>query len=462
MRIRVVNMIVMKLVALGIIFTCMYVRAEKDLIVSMDVTKNKMKCIIHPKLRSQFLTDDFFVEYDPDINLETMSFEILSMPVILNLFSLVWFSGDDYYVDSMDKNLFESFKRLKKLYQFLYPKTGWHGRIIPRKLVDLSPQFEHIHKESPYKAMLFSGGLDSTASFFGHKDEKLHLITACGQPDMPLRDPQGFESMQKYIEDLTHTFGHSNSYIRSNYCEIFRWEVVTWMYPDINNWRLYAVEGMSWAGLTIPILIAKKCSSLYIPGGGSWYYNIITADIPFVNECINFAGFTLVTDQFDKTRFQKTQLIVDIANQESSKKPFIKACPRYSNKSCCKCWKCCSLMMNLLALDEEILDYGFNCTDEQAVGSTIELLNSKLDHFGAWSLKEIQFHARKSIENFPTKKKILEPFLAHDMGGLNIDWWSIKPVDWYDLQKIVPHIEIPADLSEELLSLVPKQETEAI
>lgn len=442
----------LKLTTIFYLGTAFSLQAHRDLIENMSVKNNKMDCIINSRIYDQFLTEHFFIEYGPEINLEELPYEILSMPIVLNLATVVWFSGEDYYVDSMDKNLYESLKKIKQIIQLVYQKTEWDGNIIPRKIVDLAPQFDYIHKNSTDKVLLFSGGLDSTSSFFKHKDEKLHLVTACGQPDMSLGDHNGFADMKVYINNLAQAHGHTTSFFRSNYHDIFSWKTINNMYPDITSWRCRTMEAMSWAGVIIPILIAKKCSSFYLASGGTWYYNSIDGGNPFIDSCLNFAGFTTETDQFEMTRFQKVKFVVDTVNQEHYKKPFLKVCTNYSNKCCKSCFKCLSLMGSLITLGEDIREYGFDTSDSAAISSIMGFLEGSNDYYDEWSFMELQLHARKYVEPFTARKKLLEPFLNFDMTKLNINSKLKAKVNWLDLKKLVPEVEIPRDLSEELLA----------
>ena len=54
----------------------------------------------------------------------------------MNVVSIVWISGEIYYVDEMDAELFDSLKRVKKVFEIMYPKTSWHGETL--KLISLS------------------------------------------------------------------------------------------------------------------------------------------------------------------------------------------------------------------------------------------------------------------------------------------------------------------------------------
>ena len=425
---------------------------QRELITKLTVKGCSMRCTIHPEIKDVYLTDNFFIDYEQDINLESMDYAVLTMPIVFNLFSLVWFSGKDFYVDSMDQDVYDSLIRLKIAFHFLYPDALWNGNIIPRKLVSLKNKFASFQENNPRKALLFSGGLDSTSSFFEHKDEDLLLITAWGQFDLPLHDENQWLGRKKNVEEFAQAFGKQVSIFRSNYSEIFNWKVVNNLYKSIGNWRICTIEGMSWAGLTAPILISKKCSALYIAAGANWYYPILDVTCPFIEELTRFAGFHLITDQFSLTRNDKVAYIVDVCKKESLKPPFLKVC-YYPNSNCTKCRKCCMTMISLLGLGEDLETYGFSISDEQAVANTLNYMNQKIGHFDAWNFKETLLHLKKFPDKHK-KKSALKPFLDYDMSALQVmDRRFSVMGKWKDVKHINPTIIIPTNLSQDILDL---------
>lgn len=430
-----------------------FVQAQQELITSLTVQGSSMRCTINPEIKNAYLTDDFFVEYEEDIPLESMKYEIVTMPVVLNLFSLVWFSGKNYYVDSMDSDVFESLEKLKQMFKFLYPECPWSGSIIPRKLVYLAPAFLDIRTESSCRAMLFSGGLDSNSSFFEHFNEDLLLITAWGQFDLPLADKEGWAGRKQAIEEFAKKYGKKNAFFRSNYSEIFNWDVVNYLYPTICNWRISTVEELSWAGLVAPILITKKCPTLYVPSGGNWFYNIVDMRNPYIEEMVRFAGFGMITDQFDLTRFDKAKFIAETCKKNSLDRPFIKVC-HLPNTNCGSCRKCCMTMISLLALGENITEYGFKCSNEIAVDNSLVYLSKKMGYFNAWNFRDMQPKIRKIVQDYPERKQVLEPFISFDLNTVEVNdrKFAVK-VKWEDLQKYAPYVRVPRNLSQEQLDI---------
>ncbi len=166
-----------------------------NLIDGVSVTKNKLSVTINKDFKAQYLKGNFFAEYEPDINLEQFDYSILTMPFIMNAISIVWISGNVYYVDEMDTELYHSLERVKKVFQTMYPKTKWDGELRARTLVD--HHFTAPQDTRERTALLFSGGIDSTSTAFAHLDKKELLITAWGHWDLPLNEHELWQTRRK-------------------------------------------------------------------------------------------------------------------------------------------------------------------------------------------------------------------------------------------------------------------------
>lgn len=429
---------------------------EKNLIASLNINKNLVKVGIHTKLKSTYLHDDFFVEYDSDIDLSRFEYEIVTMPFIANVISIIWISGEDYYIDSMEKDFYDSLEKVKKVFKIIYPKTSWNGNLIPRKLVSLAAAYQNVFDESQI-ACLFSGGIDSTSTSFAHSDKKKVFITAWGQYDSPLDKAHVWFERKKKIQEFAHRRGDTNAFLKSNFSEFLNWKVLNHLSSEIGNWRIGTVEGIGWAGLTAPILLAKGCAHLYLPSSYSWYYPSPGCAIPHVDDNISFAGIQLHHDQFDYARIQKCEFIAQSCKKMNGEKPFIKVCQQTRDKddtNCCNCFKCLPTIMMFIALGENPSDFGFPITVKTAVARTIAFLQRGVSNHGLWNFVSIQNRMIKKVRENKRMKKQLEPFLKYNLAKVRVtDKEHLHTVDWQKLAEFYPHKEMPKNLSFDLLNI---------
>ncbi|MBA2307135.1 hypothetical protein H0W26_03315, partial [Candidatus Dependentiae bacterium] len=295
-----------------------------------------------------------------------------------------------------------------------------------------------------------------TSSLFNHNDESLLLITAWGQQDTPLSDAESWKSRKKHVEEVASLYGHDTSFIKSNYSEFLNWPVVNFLSPELPAWRIYAVDGIGWAGLVAPIFFAKNCSALYIASANSWYYSYIDCINPFVDNSIRFGNYRVLHDQFECTRLDKALFIARACEKKGFKKPHIKVCQftsTFGDINCCACKKCLLTMLELCAAGANHREYGFNVSLATAVKRSMHLLRRPIDYEPLWHFMDIQLTIKRNIKKYSRSTIAkLTPFLKRNLLKVqirNTEQIVKSKVDWNDFSKIVPSVVIPSDLLDE-------------
>jgi hypothetical protein len=391
---------------------CAHSAHENELIKKIHVRNNFVKVEINTQFKKQYLVDDFFAEYDSSVNLEGFDYSILSMPFIMNAISIIWISGETYTVEEMDTELYQSLQRVKKVFQYMYPKTRWDGELKPKKLVSHPGDFSELEKTSK-TALLYSGGIDSTSTGFAHLDKKQLLITAWGHWDLPLNESELWKKRKKRTEEFAQKYGNQASFIRSNYTEFLNWQYLSQLSPEISKWRLGAVEGLGWAGLTAPLLLTKKYPILRIASSHTWRYPYPSASSPFIDNNLYFCGLRVLHDQWDMTRLMKVQFISSQCDLKSCEKPYLKICPLKKNHdgNCGACRKCLSSALCFFAIGRNPQHFGLSVSLEAAVKATKELLTpTKLNFYTILLFKEVQeviAHRIKKGEKIPEQLRAL-------------------------------------------------------
>ena len=423
-----------------------------QLIEDMQVSGSTIKVKINKDFKKKYLKGNFFVEYDKDINLEKFDYSILSMPFLMNVITIVWISGLTYSVQEMDKELFHSLERVKKVFEYMYPSTSWKGSVKPLKLVDHSTGLYAPKEDKGCRtAILYSGGLDSFSTALNHKDKRLLFITAWGHWDLPLSQKELWNKRKSKIKQFAHSVGGKLSTVRSNYTSFLRWEYLSKLTPEIKKWRLGAVEGLGWAGITAPILLSKGFPSLHIASSHSWLYTYPAAANPYVDNNLKFAGKRVIHDQFDKTRVQKIEGIVKACSSKE-KCPFLKVCSteKQEDKNCGACRKCVTTAIGFYACDADPSKFGIAPTGKAAVSKALELLKpNKQNMYTLLYFKEVQHRIKNDRSLSSATKKLLKPLLSVDLSSKSP--WDIKSqvcLDWKSMQHLLPELPIPSELTK--------------
>lgn len=334
-----------------------------NLIERCTIKKNRLDITVNKEFKQAYLTDDFFVEYD--MSLEKLPYSIVTLPFVMNVISLVWISRKNYYIKEMDQEIYDSLMRIKEMFTLFYPKTAWTGELIPRKLV--TNRFP-TSKSSNKTALLFSGGLDSIASSFAHRDKQQLLITAWGQFGLPLHQPSLWHKVKNRLEEHATRYGHENTYLKSNYYDFLNFKKINNLSDEIYTWRIDTIEDIGWAGLTAPILATRGIKTLRIASSDVWDFPYPSAANPYIDGNITFAGIKIKHDQFDYTRYDKLAFIKNLCTHHLVEKPQLIICQTRQEKlNCATCEKCCITLLALIALDMDLEDYGYTLSVKKAL-----------------------------------------------------------------------------------------------
>jgi hypothetical protein len=146
-----------------------------------------------PKQLEKYLLDrELFIEYDVDVDVDE---SILNIPLTATILPLVWITGSDLYVKTIDKTFKESMEELHKFFGKIFPKSLTTTEIKTEKLVE-----NKIEPRDPMSktGLLFSGGMDSYYSLVNNIHHNPQLIMIWGVDDFPY--PQRADHWEKTIE----------------------------------------------------------------------------------------------------------------------------------------------------------------------------------------------------------------------------------------------------------------------
>ncbi|MBA2306980.1 hypothetical protein H0W26_02505, partial [Candidatus Dependentiae bacterium] len=317
-------------------------------------------------------------------------------------------------IDCMDEDIYYSLEKIKKVLQRLYPNTAFKGNLLPKQLVKNRLAVPPVDSNNSV-ALLFSHGLDSVALSFDYPDKAQLLISAHGQDDLPVNDTTLWAHEKDRFVKYAQVYGHTNAFVRSNYTEfVHRWKLDYRVSSDITGWKLDTTEGVGLFGIVAPILFTKGYSELQIASSYTWSSPYPTAANPFVDGHVLLAGsIRLKHGHFDKTRFDKVQLIADLVKRKNIPAPYLKVCEynpyREAKKTlgncCVNCSKCRMTALTLAALGEKLSSYGFNSSETEISQAAHEyVLHNKQGHWQAWNWYDIQTRL-KSMEEVPASLK---------------------------------------------------------
>lgn len=345
-------------------------------------------------IRNYFVTDKFYVEYKGE-DIEQVPEHILNIPFLATVAPLTWANQAILQVETIDENFLKSLQKACVALQRFYPKMTFTNNLIADKIV---PQ------EKPgvnSKAMvLFSGGIDSLATFIRHKTEKPIIVTVHG-PDILTTDYSAWTEKIRGFPEFAEANCTRFRIVRSNFYEMLERVILRSYNKKLDgDWYVKVMFGLSLLGLCSPLTYVHNVDRLYIASSYDVYYNEPCGSTPEVDNNISWGNTRCIHDGFELTRQQKIQKIAEYVKENKINLP-IKVCLEQKGYNCSssKCHKCVWTISGLIVAGLNPNDHQFNVDSKTLIEIKDSLMNGMYfaDRRRYW-WREIQTVA-KQIEN---------------------------------------------------------------
>lgn len=362
---------------MSILLTVRLYAHDAQLIKDITVTKNKVQVSVHESL-NRFIREDFFAEYlYSDIDLTTIDTSVVIIPFIMNIAPIIWFSGSTFTIDTLDEDLYNSLKKIKKIFKRFYPHNHWTGKLVPHKIVKNYPQKKH--PDSPQLAVLFSGGLDAVCSSLRHQTHKQLLITVWGS-DVNLSKRSLWYGVKTHCINYAKKYSHEHAAIKSNFSSFYYGSRLK-LYNQgktLIRWWANTLQGLGYTSLTMPLLYAGGYTDLIIGSTRTSEYPMPYGTHPLIDNNIHCASVQVYHDAAELDRIEKIQSIITTCETLHLPTPIIRVCwGRHSlGGNCCTCEKCIRTIVELIAAGQDYTHWGFPIGISQVIAHTQTMLGT--------------------------------------------------------------------------------------
>lgn len=185
-------------------------------------------------LRWYFSKWEFEIRYEDDIDAGE---GVLSVPGVALLLPLAWMTGSNIRVRCLDRAFHESAQQLQRKYRAMYPKMPFGTQILAEELVDSPANPEG-------SAMLFSGGLDATYSFYAKRHLKPRLIQVFGT-EFPVSETRYLNRVLGETKAFAEKNGVEISFVYTTFYELFDSRAVYHAFSRVCE----RVNGTLWKGM---------------------------------------------------------------------------------------------------------------------------------------------------------------------------------------------------------------------
>lgn len=383
--------------------------AITPLIESKKFQDNQVQFKLNKKFRRQYVNQDLTISYPSDINIRNLPNSIIEIPLITSSIAVIWISGNQYSIEEMDEDLFNSLIKIKEFFRRYFCNTSWDGELVPKRLV------KNTLPVTVRPAMLFTAGLDSTATLFKHFDENPILIS--------YNDPNEIAAAfaKQYHFDFHTIYVNHEQFLKRAY--------LSTLSCDIEEWLWDTSLGLTFIGIAAPFLYAKGISNFYISPDSHWLAHIFPdglpmqrAACPIIDENLSPMGIKVTHALFDMTRVDKVEWVSKFCTQNGLPKPQLTVCwqPR-TIPNCNRCEKCFRTMFEIIAVGEDPRDYGFLLSTDEF----IKQFSAFMKHFKIKTRLIYSYHRDVQLALIKNLEKLPQEYRTFYEGFINIDLWSL-------------------------------------
>jgi|GEM_PF-974637 len=407
---------------------------DNKLIIKLDLSDD---------IRKFFLRDNFVIQYDKRI--DEVDESILTIPPLFVVAPIAWAAGANVYVDRLDQSSLNSLLRVRPVFREWYNFSS-SGAVIVKDLVDN----KFNNKQT---ALLFSGGLDSTASYIRHKEENPTLITLLRGETYSYEDAY-YNNVKNTSLKFAKDEGVKIHFIRTDlwdtHSNVLNNKLLT-RHFGVLDWWMKVSHGLMILGLSAP-LTTKNIGTVYLASTFARDYKARTGNGShfLAHTDISWADIKVIYDVAELTRQAKIKYILK-ENQGYCKN--LRVCspvtnPGYYKNSnlqsyptnCGICQKCVENIIALMLegmdpvqcnfdIDKNVLDYVKRLFKTRSLRS----MAGEAPEF----YKDIQRHISNTIcdaelnQRYKTKKFFewfknydISTYKKHSNDKLNLLFWT--------------------------------------
>ena len=275
------------------------------------------------------------MRYGTDVS--EVSQGILAIPAVASLAPFVWAYGATLYVEELDKTFFHSLAQIKQAMMQAYPGIDFRGSIRAGRLSE--------NRYPAYSsAMLYTGGVDSLATYIRHREEKPLLIS------VGTIGPVSVNKLQRRIYDEILRFcameGAGLSWVESNITAFLSEAELSRDFGDhfvIKSWWWGIQHGLGLLGLSAPLAAARNIGHLYIAATFNHDFPHPCGSMPSIDGNVAWGSTTVSHDSYDLSRQMKIRRVIGPFIKDQGKEVRVIACNdvnRQDHLNCCECEKC--------------------------------------------------------------------------------------------------------------------------
>jgi len=350
-------------------------------------------------LRRFFDASTFSVSYDVDVG--DVPRGVLAVPVLAQVCPVAWATDSTVSIDTVDRQFVEGLDGVRETLGRMYPAFIDGGGLDADDVVD----YDHAPGRFDGAAQLFSGGVDSLATYVRHREADPALIAIQGWV-VGVGEDERWARAMGHVEQFADRTGSDTHGITANISSFLDHTMLNVHYKHHTDggWYSGVGHGIGLLGVCAPLAYRQgygvihmgsthwdgfELDSVTWPGPGSPW-----GSHPAIDDNVQWAGTRGHHDAFEITRQDKLELLADYA-RETDQTFVIRTCT-YDDEggNCNRCEKCVRTATGLMLAGVDPNDFGYR-VDEDWYDYVIERFEANdwaLDEHVRYYWEDIQAH----------------------------------------------------------------------
>jgi hypothetical protein len=372
-------------------------------------------------LRRFFDDTTFSVSYDVDVS--DVPRGVATIPVLAQICPVAWATDSTVVVDTVDAAFAESLKAVRDTLSRMYPAFIEGGDLRAERVTDQ----RHDPGGFEGSAQLFSGGVDSLATYVRHREDDPALVAIQGWV-VGVDEDDRWERAMGHVDRFARQEGCRTHGVTADISGFLDHTMLNVHYKHHTDggWYSGVGHGIGLLGVCAPLCYSQgygvvhmgsthwdgfELESVTWPGRGSPW-----GSHPDIDDNVRWAGTRGHHDAFEITRQDKLELLADYARETGE--PFVIRTCTYDDAggNCNRCEKCVRTATGLLLAGVDPNDFGYRI-DADWYDYVIERFETN-----DWALDE---HVRYYWEDIQAHLPPAEPLADEDAAAF-VEWLAEK------------------------------------
>lgn len=359
-----------------------------------------------------------------DHPLDSIPAGILVIPILGGLVPLSWVVDSHIVAGEVDGEYLTALAEVRGAMEKAYPEIKFQGSIEAR-----SVKTDWSWDPNKY-SLLYSGGVDSTASYVRNRERNPALLMVRGTPDVRVSETVYWQRTMDRIPPALASIKAELHLIETNALDIINERALRWYVhtEKVEGWWENFAHGLFLISTCAPYTYYSKSGRLLIASS----YSAATAkplgSMPESDERVRWGGIRIIHDSFDISRFEKIRDHLTPFIQSQGGGFPIRLCLGKEKRlkcgmlNCGQCDKCVTTALSLLetGVDPALCDFDMSKFSPRRIRLGLENGYIHMDV------------APNSWRNIIKNARPLRPELEAEYKGMNdlllwISKWDQKP-----------------------------------